>query len=200
MKTEFEALRAEMLAWQNRRFLILALSISLVTGILGLDGVSDLTSRLEWTLVVSLLFYLLGTAEALTWYAGLANAKAAAYLIVFHEANPAGWESRLKELTDSGLNRISLNVMVALIYAGLGVLSLVIPIGLREVEVADGLYIWALAFSGAWFLFGLYLLLRPLPKDYYEKLWGNIKAQEEKVPGKSSDSNNQFMTTDDQYK
>ncbi len=174
MNAEYEALRAEMLAWQNRRFVILTASISLVTGILGLDGVTEATSKLDWALVSSLLLFLLGSAEALTWYAGQANAKAAAYIIVFHEADAAGWETRLKSLKDRGLNRFSLNRMVVLIYAGLGVLSLLIPLTVRGYQGIDGAHLWEVGLSGIWFGFGLSLLLRRLPREHYERLWREI--------------------------
>ena len=44
MTAEYEALRAEMLAWQNRRFTILTASLALVTGILGLDSATGAES------------------------------------------------------------------------------------------------------------------------------------------------------------
>ena len=87
MNTEYESLRQEIHAWQNRRFIILTASITLVSAVLGLDAVQKTTVSVEWPLITSLLWFFLGSTTALTWYAGRANAKIAAYLIVFHEKN-----------------------------------------------------------------------------------------------------------------
>ena len=126
MAAEYESLRQEILAWQNRRFMILTASITLVSAILGLDAVQEINVEVEWPVITSLLWFFLGSTTALTWYGGRANAKIAAYLLVFHEKE-GGWESRLKDLKISKLDWFNLNRMVFLIYVGLGILSLVIP-------------------------------------------------------------------------
>lgn len=177
MKEEYEALRAEMLAWQNRRFIVVTASISLVVGILGLEGVTEATSRVDWELVSSLLIFLLGSAEALTWYGGQAPAKIAAYIIVYHEAQAPGWETRLKNLKGERLDRFSLNRMLTLIYAGLGILSLLIPWAARKEPIFDFVHLWHLVPTFCWFVFGLYLLVLPLPRERFEHLWNKMKSQ-----------------------
>jgi len=171
MKEEYSALRSELMAWQSRRFTILATSISLVTGILGLDGVLKGESILDWGLVTSVLWFFLGAGAAVTWYAGRANAKIAAYIIVFHEGDGAGWESRLKDLKEQRLDWFNLNRMVLLIYAGLGVLSYLVPWAVRGYGGVSGWVAIVLALCAAWFLFGLYLLFSPSSRDYYVEQW-----------------------------
>jgi len=168
---EFDALRGEMLAWQNRRFTVLTASTSLVTGILGLDGVMKGDAVLDWGLVSGLLWFFLGSSAVLTWYAGRANAKIAAYLIVFHEADSDGWETRLKLMKDQGLDWFNLNRVVLLIYVGLGILSFVVPWAVRGHQVATGWHIIVLVVTGGWFSFGLGLLLLPGPRQRYEERW-----------------------------
>ena len=174
MSEEYNALRAEMLAWQNRRFMILTASVSLVTGILGIDGVTDAGSDLGWGLVSSLLWFFLGSAAALTWYAGRANAKIAAYFIVFHEVESEGWETRLKKLKADGLDRFNLNRMVLLIYVGLGVLSFLIPWSVRGYQCPSAWHAVVLVVSGVWLGFSLWLLLLPLPRGLYEQKWRDL--------------------------
>ena len=77
MNEEYESLRQEILAWQNRRFTILAASITIVSAILGFGAVQKTTASIEWPLITSLLWFFLGSTTALTWYAGNANAKIA---------------------------------------------------------------------------------------------------------------------------
>lgn len=68
MAAEYESLRQEILAWQNRRFMILTASITLVSAILGLDAVQEINVEVEWPVITSLLWFFLGSTTALTWY------------------------------------------------------------------------------------------------------------------------------------
>ena len=180
MTAEYEALRAEMLAWQNRRFTILTASIALVTGILGLDSVTGAASGIHWAVVTSLLFFLLGAAAALIWHAGQANAKAAAYIIVFHESESEGWESRLKRLKDRGFNRLNLNRMMVLIFLGLGMIAFFIPTAVRKDWSVGDHHSQLVGVSGIWFVFGMILLLSSSGRDHYVRSWKNLdKAKQE---------------------
>ncbi len=174
MNEEYKTLRAETLAWQNRRFTVLATSVSLVTGILGFDGVTKGESILDWGLVSALLLFFLGSSAALTWYASRSNAKIAAYIIVFHQADSKGWETRLKTLKEGGDDRFNLNRMVVLIYAGLGTLSILMPWAVRGYKSTSDLALVVLTLSGVWFFFSLYLLLRPPSTKYFEEKWKDI--------------------------
>src|SRR5947208_2340161 len=106
MSNEYETLRAEILKWQDRRFDLLKISIGLITGLLGLKLVVEYPSKGDiWPLVSSVLLLYLSGANLLTWYAGVANSKLAAYIKVFHESDVGSapayrWESRLQRLKD----------------------------------------------------------------------------------------------------
>lgn len=181
MTEEYEALRAEMLEWQNRRFTILTVTITLVVGILGLEGVLTGESTLGWWLVASLLWFFLGSSAALTWYAGRANAKAAAYIIVFYEAKSSGWETRLDVLKKSKLDWFSLNRMVVLIYFGLAVLSFLVPWTVRESQCVIDWQAYVLVVSGAWITGNLLLLLRDKPKVFYIQSFRDIFERSENL-------------------
>ena len=91
---ELEALRNEILAWQERRFTVLTGSISLVAVLLGFV-LSDTKNAWTRQQALTLLFVVLGSASLVTWYAGRASAVRGAYISVFHEFgdNRARWES-----------------------------------------------------------------------------------------------------------
>ncbi len=116
---ELEALRAEILAWQERRFTVLTGSISLVAVLLGFV-LSD--TRNAWTRqqALTLLFVVLGCASLVTWYAGRASSVRGAYISVFQETseNNANWETSSAELNrrHSFTGKISLNMIVSFIY------------------------------------------------------------------------------------
>ena len=177
MDAEYNALRAEMLAWQSRRFVILTTCATIVVGILGLDSTSTATDTIEGALISSLLLFVLGSAELLIWYAGIADAKLAAYLVVFHEAKTSGWETRLNTLSERRRNRLTLNMMIVLIYAGLGLLAIVLPFAVRDATMPAGKYLAIMGLCGAWFLFGLYLLTRPIAREHYINLWRSLQDQ-----------------------
>jgi len=178
MNGEFDALRAEMLAWQNRRFTTLATSIALVTGILGLDGVIGSQSTIDWTFVSALLLFFLGSAANLTWYAGQGNAKMAAYLIVFHEADFRGWETRLIHFNNLGSKLFTLNRMVLVIYAILGVLSFILPGAMREFQSLSCRQGIVLVISVAWVVVSLLSLAFIPDKNEYVGKWEIVRDAE----------------------
>ncbi|HKJ67319.1 MAG TPA: hypothetical protein VKA68_05140 [bacterium] len=177
MEQEYESLRQEIRAWQNRRFTTLAASITIVSGILGLDVVQESTFSGSWPILTSLLWFFLGSTIALIWYAGRANAKIAAYLIVFHEKNAGGWESRLTELKASGLDWFSLNRMVFLIFVSLGILSFVIPWSVRGLQEIPNWHTLLLLITGIWFCFGLMLLMWGYSREKYIDKWIDVATQ-----------------------
>jgi len=68
---EYESLRAEILKWQDRRFDLLKLSISVVTGLLGLKLIFEKldapgSSSTLWPLISSILLLYLAGANLLT--------------------------------------------------------------------------------------------------------------------------------------
>src|SRR5262249_4637530 len=130
VSAEYESIRAEILKWQDRRFDLLKLSISVVTGLLGLKLILDATG--SWPIISSLLLLYLAGANLLTWYAGIANSKLSAYVKVFHEGQespsiPMGWETRLAKLKTKGLDPQNLNRWIAVVYAVLAIISVVLP-------------------------------------------------------------------------
>jgi O-antigen/teichoic acid export membrane protein len=174
--SEDEKLRAEIKDWQDRRFTILTASIGLVTAVLGFKLFDQPATAEMWPWVSALLLLLLSSACILTWYAGRANAKIAAYLIVFHErpsqSSDGGWESRLHHLKESGLDRLNLNRLLIIIYLVLGLVSVIFP-ALRHSPAGSGLIV----VIGAVFLFlsSLFFLFLKSPKERYIKLWEEVR-------------------------
>jgi hypothetical protein len=115
IEEEYPAVRAEILQWQNYRFLTLAASGAVVSAFLTIvfasvsrDSSSGTNTTTEifgdWAVLApSSLLLFLGCAVALTLYAGRGNAKMGTYLMVFYQQRGAvsarlkrgvGWESR----------------------------------------------------------------------------------------------------------
>ena len=186
MKFEYESLREEIKAWQERRFTVLAGSIVLVTGILGLKIVGESKPSESWPWASALLLVFLAAACALTWYARRANTKIAAYLIVFHESGSdplARWESQLDELKRSKSDRWDLNRLMIPIYVGLALLSVFAPmLSHREYHLVWADYI-TLGVAGTVFLVMLIPLGRSAPREHYIHLWTELKQRNEKANG-----------------
>jgi hypothetical protein len=123
---ELEAIRNEILAWQERRFTVLTGSISLVAVLLGFV-LSDTKNAWSRQQSLTLLFVVLGCATLVTWYAGRASAARGAYIAVFHEHdnNAARWESASSEFNKlhAVSGKISLNMIVSFIYVIVAVAS-----------------------------------------------------------------------------
>jgi len=185
MNTEYESLREEINAWQERRFTVLAGSVALVTGILGLKIIGESKPSENWTWASALLLALLASACALTWYAGRANAKIAAYLIVFHESTRdplAAWESRLRALKESGRDWWNLNRLIILTYLGLALLAVLAPmLSHLEYRLVCMDYV-ALIVAGVLFVVTVVLLGLPSPKEHYTILWTDLKRKESERP------------------
>jgi hypothetical protein len=126
-----------MLKWQDRRFDLLKHSTSVVTGLLGFkliaerSGIAESTASV-WPLISAVLLLYLSAANLLTWYAGIANSKLAAYIKVFHkgsgdESDSPRWESRLAILKKKGLDPQSLNLWITVVYLVLGLVSIALP-------------------------------------------------------------------------
>ena len=180
MKGEYAALRAEILAWQNRRFVVLTISVSLVTGILGLDAVTQERSLLDWGFISAILLFFLGSCATLTWYARRSNAVIAAYIMVFHEAEAEGWEKRHNEIKKKikllGLFDLNLNLVILLIYIVLSIVSILIPWAVRGYKSASAVAVILLSISAIWLLFNLYLLLRYSSRDYFVNEWETLDS------------------------
>lgn len=182
MNTEYESLRKEIIAWQERRFTILAGSVALVTGILGLKVIGESKPFENWAWASALLLVILASACALTWYAGRASAKIAAYLIVFHESQPdplGAWETRLQVLKDSRRDCWNLNRLIILVYLGLALLAVLAPLlSHREYHLVPLDYV-TLVVAGGLFALAMVLLVLKSPKEHYKKLWEDLGKKEE---------------------
>jgi hypothetical protein len=116
---EFEALRDEVVAWQERRFTVLTGAVTLVCVLLGFI-LSD--AKNSWTRqqALTILFAVLGCASLVTWYAGRASTTRGAYLAVFYEqkAGPVHWETAIRELETihPWAQSISLNAIMGFVF------------------------------------------------------------------------------------
>ena len=198
MKTEYEILREEIIKWQDRRFELLKISITVVTGLLGFKLVTEhfssaASNNVVWPYISAVLLLFLAATNLLTWYCGLANVKIASYLRVFHEANEfttgqMQWESRLKRFDMSYLSYLdkkNLNFWLAIVYFVLGIISVIIPWAAAEfVLPEDGLSIILLAFSVCCFAMVLTILSQHVDwrkqREIFEKKWSWV-AEEEKA-------------------
>ena len=185
---EYESLRAEILKWQDRRFDLLKLSISVVTGLLGLKLIFEKldapgSSSTLWPLISSILLLYLAGANLLTWYAGVANSKLSAYVRVFHEGQestsiPMGWETRLAKLKTKGLDPQNLNWWITIVYAVLAIISVVLPYAATSFA-PPGLWLYGLAVSSAAFLATIILVVRfSYPREHFEACWRQLRDEE----------------------
>lgn len=188
MNTEYSSLRREMLRWQDRRFDLLKLSTSVVSGLLGFRLVmlrfdEGDSARVLWPLISSvLLLYLAGTS-LLTWYAGVANSKIASYIKVFHDnlggsSDLTHWESRLAALKSSGQDSGNLNRWIVVVYVTLGVVSVVLPYAAAGFA-APGPWLYALAVCAAPFLATIVLVAcYSYPRERFENMWIGLREEE----------------------
>lgn len=177
IKNEYEALRTEIKDWQDRRFTILTGSIALVTAVLGLK-VFEQPANVELWPYSALLLLLLSCACALTWYARRGSAIIAAYLIIFHERrsdSKDGWEDRLRRLQLKGVDKLSLNQFLGLIYLVLGVVAVAVPV-LQKTPTYPGCIILIIAsFLFLCSLLLLFIASSEVKKDFLEK-WKNLPS------------------------
>lgn len=185
MSKEYEALRAEMLKWQDRRFDLMKMSIGLITALLGLKLVVDHpATEMIWSLVSSVLLLFLSGANLLTWYAGVANSKLAAYIKVFHETTADDgsnyrWEGRLQRLKQKGLYPQNLNIWTTVIYIALAVLSVAVPSATANYSFSGIGACTFLPLSGVLFLISAFVVLRfSYPRERYEVHWKEIQKEE----------------------
>ena len=183
MKEEYASLRQEVLEWQSRRFLLVSTSITLVTGIIGI-GLGVLKDL--WIIASSLLLLFLTCAVILSWYAGRANAKISAYLVVFHDSSGSdnktgGWESRLMRLKKKPkVDFFTLNHCLTAIYTVLGIVSVLIP-WLVAGKPAFSFEQISLIFIAVLFICSLILQWKfSYPREGYAKHWLDVKEEEQK--------------------
>ncbi|MEM7184690.1 MAG: hypothetical protein AAF518_27595, partial [Spirochaetota bacterium] len=114
MKEEYENLRNEVLGWQSKRFTLLAICITTVTGFIGLSIFQTIVKEL-WYLIIFTLELFISFFVLLSWYAGIANSKISSYIRVFHERenNILGWGERLSSLKGKGNDRLNLNLFLS---------------------------------------------------------------------------------------
>ena len=125
--TEYEMLRQEILAWQERRFTVLTGAITLVVAILSF-ALTDDTRRWSSELLVIVVFMVLAVATSFTWYAARSNALLGQYLAAFREGPDESflWETALRKLPTSALGSLNVNVFFALIYTAVAAASLAV--------------------------------------------------------------------------
>lgn len=186
---EYTAIRAEMLRWQDRRFDLIKHSTSVVTSLLGfklvISTVSSAATGVDhWPLVTALLLLYLSSINVVMWYCGRANAKLAAYLIVFHESQladrPTGrWEGRLNSLKSKRRDRGNLNTWLTLIQAVLGLLSIVLPWATASFSKPHDPWIGLAIAAGMAFLATLALVNgTSYPRDAYRAYWSSVREEE----------------------
>lgn len=124
---EYELLRDEISEWQNRRFTLVGVSITVVTALLGFSQIAGI--KVTWDFISSLLLFFLSVACWLTAYCGIANVKIGTYLQAFHEGHESSfhWESRNSRFSKVGRKYGNLNQYLGAVYLILAILSLLAP-------------------------------------------------------------------------
>ena len=183
MSAEFQAVRSEMLKWQDRRFDLLKHSTGVVTGLLGFklivekSGLADTTAPV-WPLISAILLLYLSAANLLTWYAGVANAKLGMYLKVFHDDQ---WESRLALLKEKGLDPQHLNRWIVVVYLVLGLVSVILPLASSGFTAPHCLSLVTLLACSIPFVLTLALVhWCSSPRKLYEDRWSQLRQDEQK--------------------
>jgi hypothetical protein len=186
MNEEYEAIRAEMLEWQQRRIDVLKISTALIAGLLGLKILSTDTLTWAWPYLATTLLLFLAASVLLTWYAGEANRKLASYVRVFFEDKPLAdsyrWETRLKLLNDFFHPRINLNFILVVVYATLAIASVLLPAALTEFNAPDRVGALTLLIGiGLFLLASLVVAWKTVCATDYDKNWARVKANENRV-------------------
>ncbi|MBA7493703.1 hypothetical protein ES702_04265 [subsurface metagenome] len=179
MDKEYEALRQEILQWQSRRFTVVGGSIVIVTAILG--WVTMAPEKWSWAIASVLPLTFLVSVCYLTWLFIRFNIRIGTYLQVFHES---AWERRKRAFLRDikkfrrGIKTFRLSWGLALLYGGLGVVSIVIPhtVCLKPSTKPEIILFTAVAFL---FVFMLVVLaFFPHPTQLYISQWQKMKDQE----------------------
>jgi|SRR5215216_3149501 len=152
IKEEYPAIRAEILQWQNYRFLTLTVTGAVIAAFFSImakdysNGTNTPTEFTDISKVLALLGLssLLACAMAITLYAGRGNQKLGTYLMVFYEERDTvdgdrgiGWERRFEDFGERApgeLQRrerslekwLTLNRLFGVIYLILGVGSVLL--------------------------------------------------------------------------
>src|SRR5262249_50251333 len=143
-----------------------------------------------WPLVSSVLLLFLSASNLLTYYAGIANTKLAAYVMVFHESTGDdaacyGWEGRLKRLKAKELDPQNVNIWIMTIYFALAVLSVAVPFAEANHPFTRIGVRTFLPVSGVLFLVSAFFVLRfSYPRERYEKNWREVQRDEKGLPNR----------------
>ena len=111
MELEYQALRQEIMQWQDRRFIVIGTTIAFVSALVG--AIATKPGSCSWALATSLLLAFLSAAVCLIRQFARFNSTIGAYLEVFH-GSP--WERRIKEFRRRSSIYFELNPFVAVIF------------------------------------------------------------------------------------
>jgi hypothetical protein len=187
MSEEYQALRAEILKWQDRRFDLVKISISVVTSLLGLKLIVDKLETPDpngdlWPLISSILLLYLAAANLIAWYASVSNSILAAYIKVFHEEGESTtlrWETRLQKLRGKGYSRHNMNHWIAVLQSVLAIICIVFPYAAASFASPSLWLLGLIVISSAAFLTSLILVvLFSYPREKYEKSWRELRDGE----------------------
>jgi hypothetical protein len=126
----------------------------------------------------------LSVSNLLTWYAGVANSKLAAYIKVFHESSAGAettprWESRLAALKRKGLDPQNLNRWIALVYLVLSLVSVALPLASAGFAAPDRLWLVVLLACVVPFVITLVLVaFYSYPREQFEIAWKRLQREE----------------------
>ena len=170
-RNDFDGLRVGILVNRRRRVVTAICSVVFVTVMLCWFLIHSSQWAEKFISCVLLMF--LSFACLLTLFLGRAEVRAATYIEVFGagDGGESDWDARSRKF-DADCSKWGLNIVLGLVYVGLGVFSLVVPgeIGMD----ASGLLIWmiiVLVFS----LACLFFLSNP--GDRYVQRWQAIEEE-----------------------
>lgn len=175
MDKEYDFLRKEILEGQNRRFTIISGTTAIVTAFIG--WVVNNPTQWTWTLSSALLLLIISSANYLTWFFGQSNARIGTYLEVFHESiiEDIGWEGRNRRF---GIKMLNLNTGIALIYLGLGTLSIIMPFTVctKVFTLMELIFFCIILVIYSFTL--ILLFFKSYPRAEYLNIWRKVKNEE----------------------
>ncbi|ADP78929.1 hypothetical protein [Pseudofrankia inefficax] len=174
-QVQYEALRAEIIAWQSNRTTVAMQIATAEATILGL--VTSLAKNFLWTALTSTILVLLAASIIYTYYGAEKSSRIGAYIKVFLEDDRGDWESIRGEFPQGRFS--NLNAMLANIYLALGVAALVVPLASAN-ERGQPWYGWSMVgASGAMYVAALVLLYVASygRRDGFEQHFVRIKAE-----------------------
>jgi hypothetical protein len=173
-ENEYNGLRDEILHWQSLRYTVLGANITVVTVIL--SWIISRPADWNWDIASIILLVVLSAGSYMIMLFDRFEAKIGTYIGVFYE-NGTGWETRVIEF-DKHIKLNSLRYALGLMYFGLGMMSILIPLKICAESLSFITFVLFLLTSIV-FITILICMVFVNAKKRYVKMWKELKKQED---------------------